>query len=108
MKGENEAHKSVAHQTLMSHLINSDLPAQEKGLTRLGQEAGSMVGAAIETTKGVLSLAIFHVFDNADIHHLLKRELEAAFPDVNRPPALSQLETLPYLNAVILEGMVRD
>ena len=104
MSGENEAHKRVAHRTIFSCLLDSDLPAQEKSLTRLQDEGGAIVGAGIETTKTILCCATFHVLDKPEIHSLLRQELETAFPDISRPPALSQLENLPYLNAVILEG----
>jgi len=106
LNGENEAHKQVAHATVLSSLIDSNLPAQETTLTRLQHEAAGIVGAGIYTTKSTLCLASFHILDNPVIRHRLQQELETACPDVRRPPVLTELEKLPYLNAVILEGML--
>jgi hypothetical protein len=36
--GANEAHKDVAHKTVFSELLNSDLPAEEKAVERLKHE----------------------------------------------------------------------
>ena len=104
MRGENEAHKSVAHRTVLSSLIDSDLPTPEKSLIRLQQEAAGIVGAGIETTKTTLSLATFHILDNPQILGRLQQELRTAFLDASKPPSLSVLEKLPYLTAVLLEG----
>ena len=94
----------MAHKTVLSNLIDSDLPIQEKSLIRLQQEAAGIVGAGIETTKSTLSLASFHILDNPAVLRRLQRELEIGIPDVSKPPALEDLEKIPYLNAVILEG----
>ena len=104
VSGENEAHKSVAHKTVFSNLLASDLPPPEKSVTRLQHEAVGIVGAAIETTKSTLSLASFHVLDKPEIIRRLREELQDSFPNPSKPPTLSELERLPYLTAVILEG----
>ena len=104
INGENEAHKSVAHKTVFSSLLASDLPPEELSVTRLRHEAESLIGAAIETTKSALSLASFHVLDNPDILRRLREEMMIAIPDPPNPPSLSELERLPYLTAVIQEG----
>lgn len=104
MSGENEAHKNVAHTTVLSSLLDSDLPPREKAVTRLEQESVGILGGGIETTRAALSLATFHVLDSSAILHRLKKELEIAMPDVAKPASLTELEKLPFLTAVILEG----
>ena len=106
--GENEAHKDTAHKTLFSSLIGSDLPPEELSVTRLQHEAAGIVGAGIETTKSTLALASFHILDNSNILRRLQDELTLAIPDPKGPPALPELERLPYLTAVIQEGELPD
>lgn len=103
-EGKNEAYKSVEHKTVFSDLLASDLPPQEKSVTRLQQEAAGIVGAAIETTKTTLTLATFYVLNDSTILKNLKEELERAIPDLSKLPTLAELEQLPYLTAVIQEG----
>lgn len=108
INGENEAHKIVAHKTVLSSLLTSDLPPEELSVTRLRHEAEAFIGAGIETTKSALSLASFHILDNPDILRRLREELINAIPDPGNPPPLSELERLPYLTAVIQEGEIPD
>lgn len=104
MNGENEAHKTVFHKTVLSSLLASNLPPQELSVTRLQQEAAGLIGAGIGTTTSSLTLASFHILDNPEIFRRLRQELEEVFPDLTKPPILTQLERLPYLTAVIQEG----
>ena len=89
---------------MFSDILASRLPAEEKSVTRLQQEAFSMVGAAIETTKATLTLATFYILFNPEIERRLLQELRASFPDPTKSPTLSELERLPYLTAIIQEG----
>ena len=104
MNGENEAHKLVAHKTVISSLLASDLPPEELSVTRIQDEAVAIVGAGIETVKAVLALACFHILENPEVLRILREELIDAFPDLQNPPTLSELERLPYLTAIIQEG----
>ena len=104
INGENEAHMVVAHKTVLSSLLASDLPPEELSVTRLRHEAEGLVGAGIDTTKSALSLASFHILDNPEILRRLREELMNAIPDPRNPPPLAELERLPYLTAVIQEG----
>lgn len=104
MDGKNEAHKDASHPTVFRELLDSDLPAEEKTLERLRFEATSIVSAGMETTKWVLSVGTYHVLKNPEVAANLNAELLKVWPDVDSPPALSELEQLPYLSAVIQEG----
>jgi cytochrome P450 len=73
-------------------------------MERLQHEGQVIVGAGLETTKTALLVAFFHIFDNPDIHQRLEAELVNAWPEVDSPPKLPELEKLPYLTAVIQEG----
>jgi cytochrome P450 len=102
--GRNEAHKDASHPTILKELIDSNLPPQEKTMERLQHEGQVIVGAGLETVKLTMCVALFHILDKPEIKHLLDAELLKAWPDVDYPPTLTELESLPYLTAVIQEG----
>lgn len=66
-------------------------------------EAGSIIAAGIDTTKTVLSLASFWILKDRNIYERLRQELVTAIPDPTKMPSLTELEKLPYLNAVVQE-----
>lgn len=82
-----------------------DLPEQEKRLERLWQEGQIVIGAGTETTAWALSVMIFYVLNDSQVLRELRDELEAAIPDVDERVSWNRLEQLPYLNAVICEGL---
>ncbi|KAK6840897.1 hypothetical protein PG987_001757 [Apiospora arundinis] len=91
---------SVPVNTNMVHYIaNSNLPPAEKELDRVIQEVGATLGAAYETTASTLRLVLYHVYSNPDILQRLR------LPITFRTDDLKQLEKLPYLRAVLTEGM---
>lgn len=53
----------------------------------------------------VLRGTAYHVAVNPSIRQRLFDELKAAIPNPSAPPSLSELEKLPYLNAVVQEGL---
>ena len=56
-------------------------------------------------TGGTLASITFHVLANPPILKKLKEELVAAFPKPDGHPTSAQLERLPFLSAVIQEGL---
>lgn len=95
--------KASDRKTVFNALLESDLPTQEVSLTRLQHEAITVIGAGFETTKYALTVASFHIINAPSIYQHLRHELDAAIPDPNDIPALSELEKLPYLTACIQE-----
>ena len=96
----------TAHVTIFHELrYNSDLPADEKTRERLVAEAGSIVGAGTLTTAHMLSLTLFFLLKHPDQLARLRAELGAATPSGAVVPGLQALEKLPYLDAVIHEGL---
>jgi cytochrome P450 len=102
--GRNEAHKDASHPTILKELIDSNLPPQEKTMERLQHEGQVIVGAGLETVKWTMCVALFHILDKPEIKQCLDAELLKAWPDIDDPPKLAELESLPYLTAVIQEG----
>ena len=103
IKGENEGYKHVAHKTVFHDLLNSDMPAQEKSVSRLHQEGMSVIVAGTETTKSTLCLATFYILSNPRIRDRLRQALQPVYSDISKPPSLAQLEQIPYLTAIIQE-----
>lgn len=91
--------------SIFTRLLESDLPEQEKGVERLTQEGVSLVAGGSETTSMMIASTIYHVLANEDVLLRLQTELDGAMPDARSLASWSQLEALPFLTAVIREGL---
>ena len=97
---------SESHPTVFHALRDNDeLPPSEKSLPRLVWEAQSLVGAGTLTSTHMLPITTNHILSNPPVLRTLLKELEEAIPDPATPPSLQTLEQLPYLSAVINEGL---
>ncbi|KAJ8116515.1 hypothetical protein OPT61_g2076 [Boeremia exigua] len=88
--------------TVFNDLLASSLPGNEKTIDRLSGEAFSLTGAGTETTAWTLSVITFYVLSQPAVYGKLMEELESI--DLN-DASWHVLEKLPYLNAVISEGL---
>ena len=61
--------------------------------------------AGTVTVTHMLKLTMFYVLHDSDIAQKLKAELQSAIPVASRPAPLVELRKLPYLTAVINEGL---
>ena len=91
--------------TVFHELKNSNLPPQEKSELRLKDEANMVVGAGGETTAQTLARTFYHLLDSPLVLKKLREELNQALPDPKAMPTLTTLQSLPYLNAVVEEGV---
>lgn len=91
--------------TIFHEILRADIPDSEKSSKRLSQEAMILLIAGMETTAQTLTALTYHLLSNPPILRRLKQELELAMPDPNQLPIASKLDSLPYLNAVIQEGI---
>ncbi|KAK8097417.1 trichodiene oxygenase [Apiospora sp. TS-2023a] len=95
--------------TMVYEIAHSSLPPADKTLDRVMQEVGPTLGAGYETTANTLRLIFFHVYSDAEILRRLREELASVSVGSgsrpNEPASLKQLEHLPYLTAVLTEGM---
>jgi cytochrome P450 len=89
--------------TIFHELLKSSLPAEEKTLDRLIDDAQAVIGAGQVTTTHFLTILSYHLLANPPILEKLKSELGTTTPNSNLP-TLKALEQLPYLNAVLNEG----
>ncbi|KAI1495963.1 cytochrome P450 [Biscogniauxia marginata] len=90
----------TATRSIVHEIMESKLPASEKTTNRVFDDVATITGAGFETTAGALRVALFHVFDNEEILQRLRAEL--ATVDTRN---LKVLEQLPYLKAVLMEGL---
>ncbi|MCJ1361668.1 hypothetical protein MMC16_000768 [Acarospora aff. strigata] len=93
------------HATIFHLILDAKGPPPERSLHRLGQEALSLVAAGSLTTAHALRTTTYHLLANPPILQTLLAELDDAIPGLAQPPPLQQLEKLPYLSAVITEGL---
>ena len=94
------------HPTIFHELIsNPTLPASEKGVSRLSEEAKIVVGAGSETTAWALSVITYYLLTQPHTLSRLRAELVTAIPDPRARVGIEGLEHLPYLTAVIQEGL---
>jgi cytochrome P450 len=95
---------------VLDGIVNSDaIPESDKTVDRITQEARTLVGAGSETTGNTLETIALHVLANPDKLQRLKQELaEASEKSSDSEGALRNygtLQRLPYLTAVVNEGL---
>ena len=74
-------------------------------MDRVAEEAVTTVNAGTETTSWALSVITYHLLDKPELLAKLRKELEEVVEDPVKLPLWTVLEKLPYLSAVILEGL---
>ena len=90
---------------IFEELLDSNLPEIEKSDERLAQNSNVLVAAGSNTTLHALVTTTYHLLANPESMIKLVEELEAAIPNPYQVPELVELEQLPYLSAVINEGL---
>lgn len=93
-----EAPRTIIHDILAAPSITPE----EKTFPRVYDEIGAVTGAAFETTAHVLRIILYYVYTDAKTLNRLRADL-ATIEDTD--PVLSTLEQIPYLTAVIMEGL---
>jgi cytochrome P450 len=81
------------------------LPASEKTIDRITDEAFVMVVAGGETTAKTLTNAVYHILANPAWKNRVLLELDAAMPDASSLPHYADLERLPVLTSVVKETL---
>ena len=91
--------------TVLHEIYEVDLHASEPSISRLAQEAQTLFGAGTETTGNTLSVTTFHLLADASKAERLKKELLGLSEDLSLPLSQDDLQKLPYLSAVVSEGL---
>jgi cytochrome P450 len=103
--GEKVKTREKDGETILHGIMESDLPPSDKTVERLHQEALTIVGAGTETTGGTLDTITYYVLSNPQILKQLKAELTGAFPTPTDSISYEAARRLPYLSAIINEGL---
>ncbi|KAI0914391.1 cytochrome P450 [Ustulina deusta] len=93
------------NRTLVHEIIHSSLPPADKTFERTLEEVATVTGAGYETTANTLRLILYHVYANKDILRNLRRELAPVNTTELGASPLNELEKLPYLTGVLMEGL---
>lgn len=102
---EHEAGIIKARRSLVDDIMDSNLPPHEKTLPRVTGEVAAILIAGTETTSWVLSVLTYHLLANPEILARLTQELAMKVESPTALPTWSTLENMPYLTAVLLEGL---
>ena len=86
-------------------LSNPNVRPEEKETDHLKEEAQTIVGAGTVTTAHILAILSFYIISNSSIRAQLADELGHVMAQTGGKPSWHQLEQLPYLTAVITEGL---
>lgn len=100
-----EKDKSKTPTVFRELIADPELPASEKELRRLQDEAQLVVAAGITTVGWALSVGAFHILNDQAVFRKLRSELEEAIPDVSKVLHWPDLEKLPYLTGCIKEAI---
>ncbi|KAK3897323.1 trichodiene oxygenase [Staphylotrichum tortipilum] len=100
---ENPVDTPLTSETLVHSIMWSGLPDAEKAPERVRQEVTGVLGAAFESTAAAMRLILYYVYSDAAILGRLRAELQAA--GGSETLDWSGLEQLPYLTAVLYEGL---
>ena len=105
-RDEGITEKTRGRPSLFRHLLDSGMPECDKSVERLSREAQVLLGAGSASTARTLDFICYYILAKPGIHSRLQEELRevmAGYPSI--VPSWSQLEKLPYLQAVIKEGL---
>ncbi|KAH6842952.1 cytochrome P450 [Chaetomium sp. MPI-CAGE-AT-0009] len=91
--------------TIFEGILNSKLPPEEKTDIRLASEAQLVVFAGEGTTAWSLTAALYELLAHPQEVAKLKAELATIGRGAGGMPALSDVEALPYLGAIIQEAV---
>ncbi|CAJ2512361.1 Uu.00g053760.m01.CDS01 [Anthostomella pinea] len=91
--------------TIIYEIVRSNPPPTEKAFHRVHEEVATVTGAAYETTANTMRLILYHVYTNDEIIRRLREEIASITTEASEPIALRKLEKLPYLRAVLMEGI---
>ncbi|QKX52975.1 uncharacterized protein TRUGW13939_00046 [Talaromyces rugulosus] len=86
-------------------ILYSGLPEDEKSVDRLSQDGFLAITAGGDPIARTLAIGTYYLLTKPEDLRLLCKELDTIMPDRNKLPELAELETLPFLTAVVKETM---
>ncbi|KAF2832484.1 putative benzoate 4-monooxygenase cytochrome P450 [Ophiobolus disseminans] len=103
LAGEDE--KRDVQRTVFHEIRDGKMSAEEKLPMRLMGESHVILGAGTETTARTLAVTTYYLMKKHDVGEKLRDELKTVLSQPDSAVSLAQLEALPYLSAVINEGL---
>ncbi|GAD93895.1 benzoate 4-monooxygenase cytochrome P450, putative [Paecilomyces variotii No. 5] len=100
-KAENKGSQATAFDAL----CDPSLPPEERSIDRLQDEGQILLAAGSETTAKTLTTIAFYLLSNKALLSKLREELKKVMPTPLSTASWTELEHLPYLGAVINEGL---
>lgn len=91
--------------TIVHTIKDSNLQPMERTADRLADESATFLGAGTETTGRVLAVTAYYLVANPELIVRLREELKSAMPSPETQALLPDLEKLPFLTAVLHEGL---
>lgn len=91
--------------TVFNSMLDADVPPSEKSVSRLTEEAFTLSGAGTMTTANALNSIVYYLLSRPECFERLREELRTAFPDPSAIHSTAELERLPYLTAVVMDGL---
>lgn len=104
MEGKKASADSGKRTIFQELLSTQSLPPEEKSVERLTDEGAVLLGAGSETVAKTLGIIIVHLMMNSDKVKRIKTEILQTVSD-QKDLSWVTLEKLPYLSAVIKEGL---
>ncbi|BDD59948.1 hypothetical protein MPDQ_000759 [Monascus purpureus] len=95
------------HQTIFHRMLNADSYKNNTvpDYAQLQDEGLTIIFAGANTVATALVMGHWNLLNHAEDLARLKRELHGAWPDIEKPPTLKELEALPVLTATIKETL---
>ncbi|CAI7646069.1 unnamed protein product [Penicillium glandicola] len=95
-----------AKSSIFRYVITSEMPKSECDTERLSREAMVLFGAGTATTARTMGFMCYYILTNPHMRQRLGEELNDIMADYPHTlPTWQQLEQLPYLQALIKEGL---
>ena len=92
--------------SLFDWIVNSDMPESELSDQRLANEAQVLQSAGSTSTARTLTHIVYHVLANEHIRLRLRQAVSDIMIDwPEKVPTWVELENVPYLQAVLKEGL---
>ncbi|KAH8901260.1 cytochrome P450 [Thozetella sp. PMI_491] len=92
--------------TIVHAIASSTLPPSEKTATRISDDTMTVTGAAFETTAAALRVILYYLYSDPQVLVKLRAEINEAVREHGESElGLAILEKLPYLTAVLTEGL---
>ncbi|KAL8939045.1 MAG: hypothetical protein Q9216_003574 [Gyalolechia sp. 2 TL-2023] len=93
------------HPTLFHAVVQSNLPRDEKSVSRMVQEAMTVIGAGVEALANPLAITMFELLKDPSKIRKLKDEFATVDDNTQAFLCYDQIKGLPFLSAAIKEGL---